>query len=86
MNENLLLFSIFFPRISLWWAWCSGVIPINTVPFWAEVAVTVFVPRFLIVFYIATTMGTSNEWFWAHLILAILSVAATGRSSTSRRD
>jgi hypothetical protein len=66
-----LVLSLIFPRLTLFIAWCSGGIPPNTIPFFAEVLMTLFVPRVLVLIYIATTMGM-HEWFWIHLVVMVL--------------
>ena len=71
MHEGLLFWSLFFPRISLLVSYSYGVIPPNSVPFLADVILAALIPRFLILFYIATTMGICN-WFWAHFVSLIL--------------
>ncbi len=87
MNEYLLLFALFFPRISLWVAWLDGAIPANTVPFWFEFFLTLFIPRGLVCFYIVTTLGWDSGWLIAHGIAWVLSLgwSATRTVVKSRR-
>jgi len=66
-----LVMSLFLPRITLLIAWLSHGIPPNTVPFVAEVFMTIFIPRVLILIYIGTVMGLC-PWFYIHLITACL--------------
>ncbi len=73
MNEYLLFFSLFFPRIALYVAWCYGAIPGNSVPFWFELFLTLFLPRALIIFYIGTTLGWNSGWLIAHIVAWVLS-------------
>lgn len=73
MNTYLLFFSLFFPRLSLFFAWCYGAIPPNTVPFWFEFLLTLILPRALIIFYIGTTLGWSSDWILAHAIAWVFS-------------
>jgi len=72
VNEILLFFGLFFPRISLWVAWLNGAIPPNTVPFWLEVTLTAFFPRLLLIFYAGTNLGWSSGWVIAHSIMWLL--------------
>ena len=69
MNNYLLFFSLFFPRITLYIAWLYHGIPPNTVPFPLEVVATIFLPRALVCYYIGTTLGVSNPWFVLHIIM-----------------
>jgi hypothetical protein len=68
VNELLLFFGLFFPRLSLLVAWMGGAIPMNMVPFWMEVVLTAIFPRLLIIFYAGTTLGWSSGWVIAHII------------------
>lgn len=68
MNEYLLFFSLFFPRLTLFVAWMAGGIPPNAVPFWFEFILVLFLPRALICFYIISTLGTSSGWLILHAI------------------
>lgn len=83
MNSMLLFFGLFFPRISLWVAWLTASIPPNTVPFWFEFFLTIFLPRGLICFYIVTTLGWDSGWLIAHGIAWLIAI---GTSVWSRRD
>ena len=68
----LLVLTLIFPRIGLLIAWFGHQIPYNTVPFIGDAFLAVFLPRLLMVIYIAGCLGTGNVWFWAHLIGFIL--------------
>jgi hypothetical protein len=68
----LLVITLIFPRIGLLIAWFSHQIPANNIPFIGDAFLAVFLPRLLMVIYIAGCMGTGNGWFWAHLIGFIL--------------
>jgi len=83
MNEYLLFFSLFFPRLTLFFAWYFNAIPPNSVPFWFEFLLTLFIPRVLIIFYIGTTLGWNSGWVIAHVI-AWLIAALLGGSSTPK--
>jgi hypothetical protein len=62
-------------------AWFNNQIPYNTIPFFGDVVLAVFLPRLLMVIYIATNLGPNNAWFWAHLIGFILALGYnTGRA------
>jgi len=74
----LLVLTLIFPRLGLIIAWFSNQIPFNTIPFVGDFLMAVFIPRFLMVIYIATNLGTGNVWFWLHLVFAILSFLAHG--------
>lgn len=67
-----LVLSLFFPRITLLIAWFDHSIPVNTIPFWGDCFMTIFIPRILILIYIGTNMGTGSVWFIVHLIMCIM--------------
>ncbi|MGH2574561.1 MAG: hypothetical protein ACRDFC_02555 [Ignavibacteria bacterium] len=46
-------------------------IPNNTVPFIGDVLLTIFLPRVLVLIYIAANLGTTSVWFWIHLVVAL---------------
>lgn len=70
-----LVLTLFFPRIGLLIAWNTGDIPFNTIPFWGDFFMAVFIPRILILIYIITNMGFGG-WAIAHLILCVMSFSA----------
>jgi len=84
MNTMLLFFGLFFPRISLWVAWLTGAIPPNTVPFWFEVFLTLFLPRALLCFYIVTTLGWNSGWLIAHGIAWFIAVVLSYSRARSK--
>lgn len=69
-----LVLSLVLPRITLLIAWFSESIPANNIPFFGDFLMAVFIPRVLILIYIATNMGF-NPWFWIHLVFMVLSIA-----------
>lgn len=71
MDTVFLVISLFLPRTMLIIYWLINQIPPNTVPMVGDVLLTVFIPRALILIYIAQNLGTSSPWFWIHLIVAI---------------
>ena len=82
MSELFLVASLFFPRISLFFAYINGGIPLNPVPFWADFFLAVFVPRVLTLIYIYVTYGVCG-WFWAHLVVAAIVYLGGSRYSSS---
>ena len=84
MDIYFLLFSLFFPRITLVVYLLEGWYPHNTVPDWADLLLGVFVPRILILLYIYQNLGYNNIWFVAHLVVMILAYFGGG-SETSKR-
>lgn len=66
-----LVLTLFLPRLGLLIAYCTGAIPTNTIPFWGDFFMTLFIPRILILIYIITNMGFGG-WAVAHLIFAVL--------------
>ena len=75
MNESdiqtwFLFFSLFFPRICLFFAWIGGNLPHNNTPFIVDFLCSIFVPRILIMFYIVDNLGF-GPWFYLHLFFLI---------------
>ena len=68
----LLVLTLFLPRLGLLIAWFSGQIPFNTVPFAGDALMAIFLPRVLMLIYIGTDLGTSNPWFYLHLVVALI--------------
>lgn len=72
MDTAFLIISLFFPRIALFIGYFfAGWIPVNPVPFWGDVMMSILIPRILIIVYIASTLGIKSGWFWIHLIFAL---------------
>jgi hypothetical protein len=63
---------LFLPRLTLFLAWLLNGYPANPLPDLLNFVLWLFVPRFLLAFYIYTDMGPDNVWFWAYLITGIL--------------
>jgi len=72
MDTAFLVISLFLPRTTLIIYYLFLQIPMNTVPFIGDILLTVFIPRVLIVIYIAQNLGTDSPWFWIHLVTAVL--------------
>jgi hypothetical protein len=69
----VLFVGLFLPRLALFLAW-AGFLPYppNTIPDIVNLLGWLFIPRFLIAYYIYTDMGTNNLWFWAYIVLGIV--------------
>jgi len=85
----LLLIGLFFPRFVLFLAW-FGVWPYppNTLPAVGNFFLWLFLPRFLIAFYVYTDIGHDNIWFWAYLVLGVVGLVSEsnyGRGRIFRR-
>jgi hypothetical protein len=85
ISPVFLVLSLFLPRIALIIWWFMNAIPFNTVPFWGEVLLTIFIPRVLILIYIAENMGTDSPWFWVHLVVAVLVYIFGGKKAANRK-
>jgi len=71
----LLLLGLFFPRLALFVAWLlPGAYPPNALPDLVNFVAWLFLPRFLMAYYIYTDIGTANVWFWAYVILGIAGI------------
>lgn len=84
MDFYFLLFSLFFPRITMIVYLVQGWFPANTVPDILDVVLGVFVPRILILIYIYQNMGYENIWFAAHLVVALLTYFGGGHRTRRR--
>ena len=71
----LLIAGLFLPRFSLFIAWLIVQdYPPNPLPDLANFAAWLFFPRFLMAYYIYVNIGPNNLWFWAYIILGIVSL------------
>lgn len=86
MDFYFLLFSLFFPRITMVVAFLQGFYPANAVPNWIDIALGLIAPRVLILIYIYQNMGYDNVWFAAHLVVMILAYFGGGRETVRRRS
>jgi len=85
MDFYFLLFSLFFPRITLLAYFLMERFPQNTLPLWVDAVLGLFVPRILILMFIYQNMGTDNVWFIAHLVMLILTYFTGGTKTRSWR-
>ena len=85
MDIYFLIFSLFFPRITLLFYLLQNWYPHNTVPFAADVLLGIFLPRVLVLIYIYQNMGYDNIWFAAHLVVMIMVYFGGGRETRRRR-
>lgn len=68
----LLVAGLFFPRLALFIAWAvTGNYPANPLPVLVNFLGWLFLPRFLMAYYIYLDIGSQNLWFWAYLVLGI---------------
>ena len=85
MDFYFLLFTLFFPRITMIVYLLQNWYPENAVPQWADILLGVFLPRVLILIYIYQNMGYENLWFVAHLVAALLAYLGGSRETVRRR-
>ena len=69
-----LVLALFLPRLSLFIAYCSNQIPANSIPFFGDAIMAVFIPRILILIYIGVNLGCDTGWFVVHLIACIIAM------------
>lgn len=86
MDFYFLLFSLFFPRITLVVFFLQNAYPANNVPQWADILMGLFIPRVLILIYIYQNMGYENVWFVAHLVVAVIAYLGGSRETVRRRN
>lgn len=84
MDFYFLLFTLFFPRVTMIVYFLQGWFPANSVPFIGDVLLGAFFPRVLVLIYIYQNMGFENVWFIAHLVVLILTYFGGG-TTTKRR-
>jgi len=65
-----LILTLFFPRIGLLIAYYNGCIPPNTIPFWGDFFMAIFIPRILTIMYIIMNLGM-GPWAIAHILMFI---------------
>jgi hypothetical protein len=68
----LLLGGLLLPRFTLFVAWLLNAYPPNPLPDLVNFALWLFVPRFLIAYYIYVDVGINNLWFWAYVITGVV--------------
>jgi hypothetical protein len=85
MDFYFLLFSLFFPRVTMVVYLLQGWYPANLVPNWLDIVLGIIAPRILILIYIYQNMGYNNIWFAAHLIVMILAYFGGGHQTVTRR-
>ena len=76
----MLILGLFLPRLALFLAcFVIGDYPPNSLPLLLNLLGWLFLPRFLIAYYIFVDAGTANIWFWAYLVLGVVGlVGETG--------
>ncbi len=86
MDFYFLLFSLFFPRITLLAYFLMERFPQNTFPLWLDAVMGLFIPRILILIFIYQSMGANNIWFIAHLVALILTYFTGGHRTRRWRS
>jgi hypothetical protein len=84
MDNTFLVLSLFIPRITLIIFYFIHAIPVNNIPLIGDALLAIFLPRVLILIYIADNLGTSSPWFWIHLVVAVI-VYFFGSKKASKR-
>ena len=86
MDNNFLIWTLFFPRITLIYYYANNWIPANAIPFFGDVVMTVIIPRLLVLFYIYQNIGANNFWFWAHLVMLIICLSSSISGVETRKS
>jgi hypothetical protein len=73
-----LVAGLFLPRFTLFVAWLMAAYPPNVLPLLINFLGWLFLPRFLIAYYIYTDSGPNNLWFWAYIVAGILGFMGEG--------
>ncbi len=79
MDTIFLVLSLFLPRTILIVYFLLHQIPANNMPFIGDALLTVFLPRVLVLIYVADNLGTSSPWFWIHLVVAVFVYMGFGK-------
>ncbi len=75
----ILIVGLFLPRLALFLAaFVVGDYPTNPLPLLLNVLGWLFIPRFLMAYYVYVNAGTSNLWFWAYIILGVVGLLGEG--------
>jgi hypothetical protein len=74
----LLIIGLFLPRLGLFIAWITSGYPPNALPDLVNFVLWLFIPRFLMAYYIYSDIGTNNVWFWAYVLTGILGLFGEG--------
>jgi hypothetical protein len=68
----ILVVGLFLPRLALFLAaFVVGDYPANPLPLLFNFVGWLFLPRFLIAYYVFVSAGTANLWFWIYIILGV---------------
>ncbi len=69
----LLLVGLLFPRAALFMAWLGfGAYPANNLSDLVNFGLWLFLPRFLMAYYVFLDVGTNNIWFWAYVVTGVV--------------
>lgn len=80
----ILLLGLILPRLTLFLAWAGfGAYPPNPLPDLVNFIFWLFLPRFLMAFYIYTDIGIYNIWFWLYILLGLAGLV--GETGYARR-
>lgn len=79
MDTIFLVLSLFLPRTTLIVYYFIHQVPPNNMPFFGDALLTVFLPRVLVLIYVADNLGTASPWFWIHLAAAIFVYLGFGK-------
>lgn len=85
ISTAFLVWALFFPRLTLLITYCFSNIPANTVPFAADVCGALFVPNFLIAYYVYGKEGAS-VWFFLHVLLGLMRLFGERVSYTRKSE
>ncbi len=68
----MLLLGLFLPRLTLFLAWLGpGIAAAALLPALVNFVGWLFLPRFLMAYYIYSDIGPNNIWFWAYIVTGI---------------
>ncbi len=73
-----LVAGLFLPRFTLFVAWLMSGYPVNPLPILVNFLGWLFLPRFLIAYFIYVDSGPNNLWFWAYIVAGLLGFMGEG--------
>jgi hypothetical protein len=73
-----LIAGLFLPRLTLFVAWLMSGYPVNPLPVLINFLGWLFLPRFLIAYFIYVDSGPNNLWFWAYIVAGLLGFVGEG--------
>lgn len=85
MSTWFLILCLFFPRLTLFFSWATGGIPANDTPFWADVIMSIFLPRFLVAYW-ASCLNVHVIWVLLLILFGVAELLGGANRTTQSRQ